>query len=236
MEAFGNQHQTCGNGLQLSLEGQPDNGHNREDCVEANIDGWNNQDSICGKRTVLNRACQEEVTDDKIYYRGGSERNHGGGICVFPEKCINCHDGFYANGGYCANCVLFIIQHQIKVDVADREDVSSIALCNGKPTPHGGCAEVNPTDTIYYRGGGSRNQGGGTCISPGVCADCQDGFHADEAQCTICPWIANCNHRRCSNAEDNYCEWCQYEIVDKQYWRAYTRHKDGHMKECRSKL
>lgn len=59
--------------------------------------------AICGKRTVLNRACQEEVTDDKIYYRGGSERNHGGGICVFPEKCINCHDGFYANGGYCAS-------------------------------------------------------------------------------------------------------------------------------------
>ncbi|XP_071153805.1 uncharacterized protein [Mytilus edulis] len=106
-------------------------------------------------------------------------------------------------------------------------------LCNGQPTPRGGCTEINPTDTIYYRGGGSRNQGGGTCVSPGVCADCQNGFYVDAAQCTICPQIANCNHRRCSNPGDNYCEWCQYEIVDKQYWRAYTRHKDGHMKECR---
>lgn len=56
-------------------------------------------------------------------------------------------------------------------------------LCNGKPTPLGGCSEVNPTDTIKYRGGGSRNQGEGTCISPGLCADCKDGFYADWALC-----------------------------------------------------
>ena len=58
----------------------------------------------------------------------------------------------------------------------------------------------------------------------------------NDSSIAVCPQIANCNHRRCSNPADNYCEWCQYEIVDKQYWRAYTRHKDGHMKECRSKL
>ncbi|XP_052095907.1 uncharacterized protein LOC127731089 [Mytilus californianus] len=58
------------------------------------------------------------------------------------------------------------------------------SLCNGKPTARGGCTEVNPTDTIYYRNGGSRNQGGGTCISPDVCADCQDGFYINGALCT----------------------------------------------------
>lgn len=58
------------------------------------------------------------------------------------------------------------------------------ALCNGKPTPLGGCTEKNPTDAIQYRGGGSRNEGGGTCISPGQCADCKDGFYVDGALCT----------------------------------------------------
>ncbi|CAC5401970.1 unnamed protein product [Mytilus coruscus] len=107
------------------------------------------------------------------------------------------------------------------------------ALCAGYPTPLGGCNKVNPTDKIYYRGGSSSSQGHGTCISPNVCHNCQDGFYANSGYCTICPKIDNCNHRRCNSTQDNYCEWCQYEIVDKPYWRAYTRHKDGQMKECR---
>ena len=53
---------------------------------------------------------------------------------------------------------------------------------------------------------------------------------------SVCPGITNCNYRKCDSPSDNYCEWCQYEIVDKPYWRAYTRHKDGRKKECRSKM
>ena len=54
---------------------------------------------------------------------------------------------------------------------------------------------------------------------------------------SVCPPIANCNYRSCTSPSDNICLWCQYEIIgNKPYWQAYTRYKDGSMKECRSKM
>jgi hypothetical protein len=52
---------------------------------------------------------------------------------------------------------------------------------------------------------------------------------------SVCPSIAHCNHRRCDSPSDNHCEYCYYEEVDKRYFRGYTRHYDGQMKQCRSK-
>ena len=52
---------------------------------------------------------------------------------------------------------------------------------------------------------------------------------------SVCPSIAHCNHRRCDSPSDNHCEYCYYEIADKRYFRGYTRHYDGQMKQCRSK-
>ncbi|VDI02477.1 Hypothetical predicted protein [Mytilus galloprovincialis] len=116
--------------------------------------------ALCnGKPTPLG-GCTEKNPTDAIQYRGGGSRNEGGGTCISPGQCADCKDGFYVDGALCTT------------------------LCNGKPTPLGGCSEVNPTDTIKYRGGGSRNQGEGTCISPGLCSNCKDGFYADWALCT----------------------------------------------------
>ena len=52
---------------------------------------------------------------------------------------------------------------------------------------------------------------------------------------SVCPSIAHCNHRRCNSPSDNHCQYCHYEIKDKRYFRGYTRHYDGQMKQCRSK-
>ena len=52
---------------------------------------------------------------------------------------------------------------------------------------------------------------------------------------TVCPYIANCNYRLCNNTADNHCEYCHNEVHDKLYWRGYTRHYDGQMKQCRRK-
>ena len=52
---------------------------------------------------------------------------------------------------------------------------------------------------------------------------------------SVCPPIAHCNHRRCNSPSDNHCQYCHYEILDKRYFRGYTRHYDGQMKQCRSK-
>jgi hypothetical protein len=52
---------------------------------------------------------------------------------------------------------------------------------------------------------------------------------------TVCPYIANCYYRLCTNTSDNHCQYCHNEVQDKLYWRGYTRHYDGQMKQCRSK-
>ncbi|CAC5394622.1 unnamed protein product [Mytilus coruscus] len=54
----------------------------------------------------------------------------------------------------------------------------------------------------------------------------------------LCPRINHCNYRSCTSVSDNHCEYCEGEILDKLYWRAYTRHKDkrgnddSFMKNC----
>ena len=50
---------------------------------------------------MLNDACREVYTSDRITYRGGYTQNNGGGTCHSPNNCINCRDGFYGNGGQC---------------------------------------------------------------------------------------------------------------------------------------
>ncbi|CAC5421225.1 unnamed protein product [Mytilus coruscus] len=62
---------------------------------------------------------------------------------------------------------------------------------------------------------------GGSCIFPDICSDCDDGFYNDGPYCRVCGTIDHCNHRRCTNSYDQHCEWCEGEIMPKQYWRAY---------------
>ena len=50
---------------------------------------------------MLNDACREVYTSDRIIYRNESTRNNGNGTCQSPNNCSNCHDGFYGNGGQC---------------------------------------------------------------------------------------------------------------------------------------
>jgi len=57
-------------------------------------------------------------------------------------------------------------------------------------------------------------------------------FHISK---TVCPYIAKCYYRLCTNTADSQCEYCHNEVKDKLYWRGYTRHYDGQMKQCRSK-
>ncbi|XP_076076031.1 uncharacterized protein LOC143046854 [Mytilus galloprovincialis] len=107
-------------------------------------------------------------------------------------------------------------------------------VCDGKTILNDACNEQYYSDVIVYRGGETRDRGGGSCSSPENCTNCADGFYGDSGRCLICPSIVNCNHRRCTSSSDNYCEYCQYEIKDRRSWRGYTRHFDGEMKQCKS--
>ncbi|CAC5387116.1 unnamed protein product [Mytilus coruscus] len=116
------------------------------------------------------------------------------------------------------------------------------AICDGKTNLDNACHRTYTDDKILYRGAhGDRIEtfSNGTCIAPNSCANCNDGFYNDmSGHCSICPKIDHCKHRRCTTVSDNHCEYCDGEIKDKLYWRAYTRHKDSlgnedlHMKNC----
>ena len=51
----------------------------------------------------------------------------------------------------------------------------------------------------------------------------------------VCGKITNCNHRDCTDNNNNLvCSWCDGEVAERQYWRAYTGHLDSR-KSCQSK-
>ena len=52
----------------------------------------------------------------------------------------------------------------------------------------------------------------------------------------VCPKISHCLHRKCTNIYDNHCEYCDGEIIDKRYWRAYIRRRENSYKTCERKL
>ncbi|CAC5375018.1 unnamed protein product [Mytilus coruscus] len=59
---------------------------------------------ICNGKTLLNDACNEQYTSDKIIYRSGVFSDRGGGTCSSPEYCTGCKDGFYQYLGHCLIC------------------------------------------------------------------------------------------------------------------------------------
>ncbi|KAJ8299760.1 hypothetical protein KUTeg_023820 [Tegillarca granosa] len=105
------------------------------------------------------------------------------------------------------------------------------AICDGKINPYGACNINYNYDVIIYRGGRERSSGG-NCTSPNYCINCTDGFYSDGPYCRICPKIDHCLHRRCNSTSDNICMYCDGEIKDKDFWRAYTPHYDNR-KSCR---
>ncbi|CAG2217115.1 unnamed protein product [Mytilus edulis] len=48
----------------------------------------------------------------------------------------------------------------------------------------------------------------------------------------VCPKIAHCNHRRCKTPADNHCEYCEGEVKDMSFWRAYTPYPLSTRKTC----
>ncbi|CAG2190381.1 unnamed protein product [Mytilus edulis] len=110
-------------------------------------------------------------------------------------------------------------------------------ICAGKINPQA-CHLHYYSDKIIYRGGNIQRNSGGYCVRPDECAGCNDGFYPDRPYCRICPPIAHCKHRQCSDISTNHCQYCDGEISDNLFWRAYTRHKDvngnedRHFKNC----
>ncbi|XP_033751511.1 uncharacterized protein LOC117335548 [Pecten maximus] len=103
------------------------------------------------------------------------------------------------------------------------------AICNRRINPgdEGACTQYYSDDFIQYRSGLIQRHSGGSCDAPEQCASCNDGFYANGGMCDICPKIDHCLHRKCTSPWDNLCAYCDGEILEQQYWRAYTPDTDG---------
>ncbi|XP_055997828.1 uncharacterized protein LOC125647098 [Ostrea edulis] len=97
------------------------------------------------------------------------------------------------------------------------------AICDGLTDYTGlACTQNYPDDSIRKRSGAVVRDSGGSCSSPEICTDCNDGFYGDGPKCKICPKIDHCNHRRCTGPGDNICVYCDGEVAERDYYRAYT--------------
>ena len=47
-------------------------------------------------------------------------------------------------------------------------------------------------------------------------------FHLSTFSFSVCPKIDHCNHRRCTSTGDNICVYCDGEVAELKYHRAYT--------------
>nr|XP_034314147.1 uncharacterized protein LOC105348718 isoform X1 [Crassostrea gigas] len=104
------------------------------------------------------------------------------------------------------------------------------AICDTKLNPTGACTLSYTDDKVLKRDGSVERNSGGSCSSPETCTNCNDGFYGDGPYCKICPPIDHCNHRRCSSTSDNICVFCDGEVAEKEYYRAYTPIPSGKTK------
>ncbi|CAC5386465.1 unnamed protein product [Mytilus coruscus] len=102
-----------------------------------------------------------------------------------------------------------------------------MAICDGKTDLNDACGISYSSNYQITRDLGNVYHSGGSCSSPNVCTECNDGFYADGPYCRLCGTIDHCNHRRCTTSSNQICEWCDGEIKSNTYWRAYTRHLDN---------
>ncbi|XP_061181031.1 uncharacterized protein LOC133189645 [Saccostrea echinata] len=99
---------------------------------------------------------------------------------------------------------------------------ATTAICDDKTDRSGACTKYYSNDGILKRNHPIVRDSGGSCSSPEKCTNCNNGFYGDGPYCKICPPIANCNHRRCTSPGDNICVYCEGEVLEKDYYRAYT--------------
>ncbi|XP_052067298.1 uncharacterized protein LOC127706680 [Mytilus californianus] len=102
--------------------------------------------------------------------------------------------------------------------------------CDRKGNP-AACDKLYTDDVQITRAGNIR-QGTGTCTAVDVCSGCNDGFYGGDKYCYMCGKIDNCLHRRCTDNNQNLlCVWCDGEIAERPYWKAYTGEVDSR-KSC----
>ncbi|XP_069132408.1 uncharacterized protein [Argopecten irradians] len=120
---------------------------------------------------------------------------------------------YYVSVAYC--CDGYLSKDNIACDYA---------ICARRVDPN--ACSIYHTEYVEYRTGVREHNSGGSCLSPEVCGNCNDGFYGNGPNCAICPKIANCKHQRCTTVSDVRCMFCDGEVIDTPGWRAYTRHVD----------
>ncbi|XP_067663255.1 uncharacterized protein [Haliotis asinina] len=101
--------------------------------------------------------------------------------------------------------------------------------------PHPICdSEINPiacnidyrTSHIIYSNGRTQYKSGGSCTSPGICANCNEGFYPSRERCRMCSAISNCDLETCTSSSNQVCSRCEGVVMEQAGYRAYVASSD----------
>ncbi|XP_046557200.1 uncharacterized protein LOC124266449 [Haliotis rubra] len=75
---------------------------------------------------------------------------------------------------------------------------------------------------IVYNNGTTQYKSGGKCTSPGICAECNEGFYPSRERCRMCSAISNCDLETCTSSSNQVCRRCKGVVLDQPGHRAYV--------------
>ncbi|XP_046557203.1 uncharacterized protein LOC124266453 [Haliotis rubra] len=82
------------------------------------------------------------------------------------------------------------------------------------------------TSHIVYSNGRTQYKSGGRCTSPGICANCNEGFYPSNERCRMCSAISNCDLETCTSSSNQVCSRCEGVVLDQAGHRAYVASSD----------
>ncbi|XP_062616047.1 uncharacterized protein LOC134277752 [Saccostrea cucullata] len=95
------------------------------------------------------------------------------------------------------------------------------AICNGQITKTGACS--GSVRILTRKGVYKTESSQGECVSPEKCTCKSNNFYDDGPVCKECPAIPHCHESQCTKVADNICVYCDGEVEDREFFRAYTR-------------
>ncbi|XP_046365956.1 uncharacterized protein LOC124141846 [Haliotis rufescens] len=110
---------------------------------------------------------------------------------------------------------------------------------DGRGCPHAICDnQINSdacninyrTSHIINRNGRTQYRSGGTCTSPRICDNCNDGFFPSNERCRMCTKINNCPLETCTSSSNQVCSRCEGVVSEQAGHRAYVASSDN--KKC----
>ncbi|XP_046562886.1 uncharacterized protein LOC124271770 [Haliotis rubra] len=83
------------------------------------------------------------------------------------------------------------------------------------------------TSHIVYSNGRTQYKSGGSCTSPRICANCNEGFYPSNERCRMCSAISNCDLETCTSSSNQVCSRCDGVVLGQAGHMAYVASSDN---------